>query len=80
MSYVDEEKRAFCISKIIEHLNTLDTWEKFKTFVNGITSQKIKTKLKEAYLKAGDEGTIAIESAQTKKDNDESMAVEIDSL
>jgi len=52
MSYSDEEKRAFSISYIIAHLNTLDTFAKFKTFVNGVSSAKIKTKLKEAFQNA----------------------------
>lgn len=79
MEYSDEEKRSFCVGHFIKHLNTLDTLDKFIAFVKGISPTKIKAKLKEAYLKEGDDGTIIIDNAQVKKDNDESMAVEIDS-
>ncbi len=80
MSYVDEEKRNKSIGYIIEHLNTLDTKNKVDDFIKKVSPLKLKTIIKEGYLKAGDEGTINIENLQVKKDNDESMAVEIDSL
>ena len=80
MNYLDEEKRAFCIGKIIEHLNTLDTWEKFKVFVRGVTSQKIKAKLKEAYQDARTEGDLVIGSAQEKRLADEAMVNEIEEI
>jgi len=79
MSYVDEEKRAFCISYIIEYLNTLDTNEKFIAFVNGVTPDKIKTKLKQAFQNAQVEGDGTIASAQEKQANDVEMVSEIDS-
>lgn len=79
MAHSDEEIRAFCISYIIEHLNTLDTKEKFIVFVNGITPDKLKTKLKEAYQNAQLKGNTVITSAQEKKANDAEMESEIDS-
>ena len=80
MLFNAEEKRSFCISKIIEHLNTLDTWEKFKIFVNGISPEKIKAKLKEAYQNALVEGDLVIGSAQDKKIADEDMIIELEDI
>lgn len=80
MSYSDEEKRAFCIAKIVEHLNTLDTWTKFKTFINGITKAKLKALLKQAFIDAQASGDLVISSAQEKKANDAEMASEIEGL
>jgi len=78
--YSDEEKRSFCISKIVEYLNGLDTWDKFKTFINGITRAKIKALLKQAYVDAQAQGDITINEAQAKKANDAEMENEIEEL
>ena len=80
MSYNDEEKRSFCIGYIIEYLNTLDTWDKFKNFVNGVTPEKIKLKLKTAFAYAQSQDNVVISSAQEKKVNDSEMESEIDNL
>ena len=80
MSYNDEEKRAFCIGYIIEHLNTLDTWDKFKNFVNGVTPEKIKTKLKTAFQNAQIQDAIDIQAAIDKEDKNAAMDSEIDNL
>ena len=76
--FTDEEKRSFIISRIIEHLNTLDTYEKVKIFINGVSPEKIKMKLKEAYQKALAEDGLVIDSAQEKTIADEAMIVEIE--
>jgi len=78
--YVDEEKRAFCISEIIKKLNTLDTWEKFVDFINTLTKAKLKATLKKAYQDAQIEGDLVIGSAQEKKIADEAMENEIEGL
>jgi len=80
MSYVNEEKRAFCIGAIIRHLNTLDTWDKFKVFVNGVTPAKLKAKLKKAYQDGQVEADLVITSVQEKKTNDAEMESEIDAM
>jgi len=80
MSYTDEEKRAFCISKIVEHLNTLDTWTKFKAFINAITRAKVKGLLKQAFIDAQAKGDLTITTAQEKKANDAEMENEIEGL
>ena len=76
--FTDEEKRSFIISRIIEHLNTLDTFDKVKTFINGVSPEKIKAKLKEAYQKALAEDDLIIDSTQEKAIDDEAMITEID--
>lgn len=76
MSYSEEEKRSFCIGYIIEYLNTLDTWAKFKTFKDGISSAKLNAKLKKAYQDAQIADDIIISSAQEKKVNDSEMESE----
>jgi len=78
--YPDEIKRSFCISEIIKALNELDTWEKFKTFINEITRAKIKALLKQAYMDAQAQGDITIIEAQEKKANDLEMENEIEGL
>jgi len=80
MSYADEEKRAFCIGKIIEFLNTLDTWEKFKAFVIGVSPDKLKAKLIEGHQDAQVEDDLVISSAQEKKIADETMVNEINEI
>ena len=78
MDYTNEEKRVFCISRIMEFLNTLDTWEKFTDFVNTVSKAKFKARLKQAYLDAQDKGDLVIGSAQEKKIADEAMINEIE--
>ena len=78
MIYTDEEKRSFIISRISEYLNTLDSFDKVKIFIKGVTPEKIKAKLKEAYEKASLENSVVVENAQDKKVADEAMITEID--
>lgn len=80
MSFVDEEKRAFCASEIIKALNELDTWEKFKVFIDTISKAKIKARLKQAYKDAQAQGDLDISDAQARKANDAEMESEIEGL
>lgn len=80
MAYTDDEKRNFCVGVIVKYLNSLNTWDKFKTFVNEVTKEKLKTKLKEAYQLAQTQDDTAIILIEEKRANDGIMLSEIDSL
>ena len=80
MGYSDKEKLGFCKSQVIQYVQKIETWTDFKTFVNGITSAKLKTKLKKAYQNAIIENDKSITQHGIKKSNSQAMDSEIDNI
>ena len=80
MSYNDEEKRHFVLGKLVEILDNLTSWNQVKTFVNGVTPEKLKARLKEAFQASQVNSDVVIADEEKKKANDTQIISEIDNL